>query len=179
MTRWVACLYSVIVGRDVRLTSAHLLEIAAQAGLRGARTVLSSGNLVFEDAAGEPELAARIEAPVAALFGRPVPALLRTADEWQALLAANPFPDEARIAPAQVGLRLLRRPPAPEVLSRIAARALPGERLQVVGRELWLVLPEGMTTSALFRAASAPWAGEGTFRNASAVAKIAADLARG
>jgi uncharacterized protein (DUF1697 family) len=178
MTRWVACLYSVVVGRDVRLTSAHLQDIARAAGLSGARTALSSGNLLFDEEGAEDALVARLEAPVAALFGRPVPVLLRSAAEWQEMLDANPFPNPSRTMPANVGVRLMRRPAPADVIARIAERARPGEQVQAVGRAIWLVLPDGVSTSALFRAASAPWAGQGTFRNASAAARIGAALRR-
>jgi hypothetical protein len=72
--------------------------------------------------------------------------------------------------------RVLRSLPPPALVDRIAARALPGDGMALRGRSLWIACPEQMSASPLFRAASADWGGEGTFRNASAIQGIAAAL---
>lgn len=176
MITHVACLYSVVLGPERRLKSADLLEVAAAADLAEARTVLSTGNLVFAARGAEHELEWRLEQAVARAFGRLIPVFVRTAQDWWTMVAGNPFPAETAADPAQVAVRILRQPMPAAVLSRIAQRRAPGEQVELAGRALWLAAAGQLSTSPLFRAAGADWAGEGTFRNASAAARIAAAL---
>jgi uncharacterized protein (DUF1697 family) len=169
-------LYSVILSADRRVTSAELLALAAMLELGRPRTVLSTGNLVFDSDAGEAELEDRLERTIAGQLGRPIPVFLRRADEVRDLMAANPFPEETRIDPAYVAVRIMRTEPAADVVARIAARASAGERFAASGRSLWVAVPGKLSGSALTRAVAAPWAGAGTFRSASALAKIAGAL---
>ena len=178
MSRQVALLYSVILDPGRRVRSAELLALAGEAGFGAARTVLASGNLIFDSDLPEAALEARLEAVIGRIFGRPIPVIVRDAAAWRALVAGNPFPAETRDDPARVAVRVLRAAPAPAVLARIAARRAEGERMALDGRALWLATPGQLSASPMFRAAGAAWAGEGTLRNASAAARIAAALDR-
>lgn len=176
MTRWVALLYSVVITPTRRLTSADLLAVAGAAGLANARTVLASGNLLFDATGSEAALEVRIAAAVGDVLGRPIPVFLRSAADLAALLAANPFPAETAADATRVAVRVMRALPAPPVLERIAAAAGPGERFTAGDRAIWVATAGLPSASRLARAAGATWAGEGTFRNASAIARIAAAL---
>jgi uncharacterized protein (DUF1697 family) len=69
--RWVALLYSVVLPGG-RLAMADLRDLAAGLGLGAPRTLLATGNLLFEaDAADAAELEARLEPAFAARFGKP------------------------------------------------------------------------------------------------------------
>jgi uncharacterized protein (DUF1697 family) len=174
VTRWVGLLFSVILSAERRVTKADLLAVAALAGVADARTVLSTGNLIFDAHGSEAVLEAQLGAAIAEILGRAIPVFVRSADDLRAVLAANPFPVQTEADPAQVGIRILRRVPSPDVVARIAAKARPGEVLAAQGREFWVAGSGGLSDSALFRAAGAAWAGEGTFRSVSAVRKIIA-----
>jgi uncharacterized protein (DUF1697 family) len=176
MTRHVALLYSVVLGPERRVKSLELLRLAEAAGFGAARTSLSSGNLIFE-ARGKPaELELTLEKAVADHLGRLIPVFVRSEAEWRGILAGNPFPAETLADPSCVAVRILRASPDAGVVARISARREEGERLKVIGRSLWLAAPPGLSQSPMFRAAGSDWAGEGTFRNASAIARIAAAL---
>jgi uncharacterized protein (DUF1697 family) len=89
MTRYAAFLRGVNLGK--RTVKSAELKIAFEAmGFAGVRTLLASGNVLF-DAPGDTGLKARIEAGLERQFGFPVGTVLRTIDELRALVKADPF----------------------------------------------------------------------------------------
>ncbi len=172
----VALLYSVVLTAERRMKSAELIQIAEAAGCKGPKTVLSTGNLIFQDDRSEYEIESALEHAVLGLLGKPIPVFVRHADQWRGLVAANPFPAETAIDPSRVAVRIMRQDPDPAIITRIASSVAVGERFTVTPRALWLASSMQLSTSALLRAISAKWAGEGTLRSASALAKITAAL---
>jgi uncharacterized protein (DUF1697 family) len=174
--RQVALLYSVVLTAGRRVKSADLFEVVSDAGAEPRRSVLSTGNIILESDRMPALLEQDLERSLLKLLGKPIPVFVRTAAEWRALVAANPFPEATRRDPSRVAARLMRGDPSPAIRDRIAAAAGPGEAFAATDRALWLTTPDQLSTSALTRAVGANWAGAGTFRNASAVAKIMAAL---
>ena len=67
MSRCIALLRGINVGRAKRIAMADLRELVAGFGHANVRTVLNSGNVLFDAARGDPaRLAATIEAAIAA-----------------------------------------------------------------------------------------------------------------
>ena len=177
MTRWVALLYSVVLTPARRVTAADLMQLAGRLAFCGAKTVLSTGNLIFDDAGDEGSLTLRIEADILRHWGKPIPVLLRSAQDWRALVAANPFPRESRHTPAQVGVRVMRIEPDGPRISEIARKTSMEDRLAASPRAVWVASSGPLSLSPLLRAVGSAKLGVGTFRNASAIAKISAALA--
>ena len=177
MTCWVALLYSVVLTPSRRVRSADLIDLADNLGFAAARTVLSTNNLIFEASGSEADLAARIEGEMTLIYGKAIPVLLRSADDWRALVAVNPFPDPSRHDPAKVAVRVMRHETDPAMMAKIAARCGADESFAATPRALWLALGQQLSTSPLLRAmGAAARMGVGTWRNASAIRKIAAAL---
>ncbi|MET9403074.1 DUF1697 domain-containing protein [Kitasatospora sp. NPDC002965] len=93
-TTYIAFLRAVNVGgRTVRME--RLRALFAELGLERVGSYIQSGNVFFAaDALGPADRAAltdRIEQHLADSLGYPVPVLLRTVDEVEAVLAAEPF----------------------------------------------------------------------------------------
>jgi uncharacterized protein (DUF1697 family) len=173
VTRWVALLYSIILSPDRRVQRPDLMDMATGLGFSDARSVLSTGNLVFRAPGDEASLTHRIEAWTAEHWGKAIPVLVRRDTEFQALRAANPFADED---PARVAVRILRDQPHEDVLAQLPDRCGPGEKFAARDRALWMLTGDPTKSSPLIRAMSVPRIGVGTFRNASALGKIAAAL---
>ncbi|BAJ28142.1 MULTISPECIES: DUF1697 domain-containing protein [Kitasatospora] len=91
METYIAFLRAINVGgRTVKMD--RLRELFAELGLEGVRTYIQSGNVFFRTAETDREaLVARIEAGLEAGLGYPVPVVLRTVGEVEAVLAAEPF----------------------------------------------------------------------------------------
>ena len=123
---------------------ADLRAMAEDLGLTRPRTLVATGNLVFEaDRTDARALEARLEPAFAARFGRHIDIIVRDADGWRRLVAGNPFPEAAASRPAQVAVRVMRAPLDAEAVDRLAPYAADGERVAVVAGDLWLDLPAG------------------------------------
>ncbi len=144
----IALLRGVNVG-SVKLLMADLKRLAEAEGLANPRTLLQSGNLVFESDREPVELERVLEAAIAGHMGRAIDVLVRTADEWTATLEANPFVEEARADPAHTLVTALKREPTPEAIAALEAMFTGPERAAVVGRAMYLVYPVDVGNSKL------------------------------
>jgi uncharacterized protein (DUF1697 family) len=108
VTRYAAFLRGVNLGRRTT-KSADLVAAFAELGFLGARTLIASGNVLF-DADDEAELAKRIEAGLAEKFGFEIGAVLRRLDALHAMVAAEPFKAVPADADAKLYVALLREP---------------------------------------------------------------------
>ena len=175
MTRWVALLYSVVLSPSRRVTSADLLQLATAIGVLPFKTVLSTGNIIFDADATEADLTHRFEASIARDWGKPIPVLLRTADDWRALVAQNPFAEQSLATPDQVAVRVMRHHPPADLIERLS-RHTTNAAFATTPRALWIASHGQLSQSPLQRAMGSGKLGPGTFRNASAIVRIAAAL---
>ena len=171
MTAAIALLRGVNLGANRRVAMADLRGVFEALGLTGVRTLLASGNLVFDaPAAKAAGLEARAQSALAERLGLTTEVFVRTADEWRAMIAANPFTDAARDDPAHLVAMVLKNAPD-------GAPALnpPGrEQAQVVGRAAYIVYPDGIGTSVFTGARLDRALGvRGTGRNWNTVLKLA------
>jgi uncharacterized protein (DUF1697 family) len=89
-SRFVALLRGVNVGRAKRVAMADLRELVGRLGYAGVRTVLNSGNVVF-DAESGAGAAARIAAALVDTTGISAAVTVVSAAELAAAIAGNPF----------------------------------------------------------------------------------------
>ncbi|MER8813450.1 DUF1697 domain-containing protein [Mesorhizobium sp. M0965] len=174
MRTYVALLYSIILGEGRRVVMSDLKAMAEGLGLNNPRTLVATGNLVFE--AQETELAAleqRLEAAFAKTFGRHVDIIVRRADGWLRLAAGNPFPAESAKAADQVAVRVMRAPVSPDAVSALQAYIGRNEKLQAVGGDIWIVFSRETPSSRLLAAVSHKRLGIGTSRNWNTVRRLA------
>ena len=119
-------------------------------GLANPRTLLQSGNLVFESSAKDmAKLAKRIEQALEQTFGFHSDVILRTAAEMRQVVEANPFAGRIGLHPAKLAVTFLAADPGDE--AREVARRLPTdpEELYITGRELYVYYPNGMGRTKL------------------------------
>jgi uncharacterized protein (DUF1697 family) len=170
---WVALLHSIVLGPGRRVVMSELRDMAENLGLERPRTLVATGNLVFEAAGAEARaLERRLEPAFAARFGRHIDIVVRSAEGWRRLVAGNPFREAAEAAPTRVHVRVMRDPLDPAVAARLTGHAAEGERLAVVEGDLWLHLPRGVAASRLVAAVTPARAGIGTFRNWNTVRRL-------
>jgi uncharacterized protein (DUF1697 family) len=154
----VALLRGINVGGGRKVPMAELRGVAEGLGLKRVRTLIASGNLVFEGETSEAEL----EAAVQSRFGFPVDIMIRSAAQWSATVAANPFPREADAAPKFLLLYLGKQAKAEDAVAYLTARAAPEEKVAGHGDALWIYFANGGGRSKL---ASGPKPGLWTGRN--------------
>lgn len=148
MSAYIALLRAVNVG-GAKVAMADLRAMAEGIGLGRPRTLLNSGNLVFEADGSAPALEAKLEAAIEARFGGKVPVMVRPAEAWDALVAGNPYPDEARDDPSHLLVMPLKAMPADGAEAALNAAIKGRERARVIGDAAWLVYPDGIGESKL------------------------------
>ena len=90
----VAFLRGINVGGHKKISMADLKKAFESLGFKNVRTVLASGNVVFEAPGRDRALADTIAARLEKIFGFPVKVVLRTFRELQAIIASEPFKGE-------------------------------------------------------------------------------------
>ena len=176
--RYAALLRGINVGGNKKVPMADLRAMTAKLGFDDPRTLLQSGNLVFS-AKSQPmaKLEELLEAATKKHIGVECSYLLRSADEWAKIVAANPFRAEAKADPAHLAVTFCREAPAASALEALRSEARGKETFTAVGRELFVWYPDGMGTSRLASALSKNRLGTiCTARNWNTVTKVSALL---
>ncbi|HWA60276.1 MAG TPA: DUF1697 domain-containing protein [Caulobacteraceae bacterium] len=173
----IALLRAVNVGGTGKLPMAGLRALASDLGFGAARTMLQTGNLVFESDAEPPALEARLQAALADRFRLQTRVFVRAAADWNAAIAANPFADAAREDPSHLLLLPLTAPVSGEALEGLAAAIRGRERVAAEGLHAYAVYPDGIGTSKLTMAILERFLGPTTGRNWNTALKIAAAAA--
>ena len=172
--KYAALLRGINVGGNKKVPMADLRAMTAKIGFDDPQTLLQSGNLVFS-AKSQPiaKLEQLFEAATKRHIGVECSYLLRTADEWAKLMAANPFRKEAKADPSHLTVTFCREAPDAGVLQKLRAEARGAEDFTAIGRELFVWYPDGIGTSKLAIALSKNKLGTiCTARNWNTVAKV-------
>lgn len=156
MSRSVLLLRAVNVSGRNRVPMARLREVvAAETELDEVSTYIASGNIVCATPPDPAAACATVRAVIAAEFGVDTPVILRTHAQLAASEAAQPFPEgDLKLVHAM----FLEAPPVAGALDALHDRLAPGERLALVGNDLWIDYAPGgvhttkLTTSVLDRA---------------------------
>lgn len=160
MTTYIALLRAVNVGGTGKLPMADLRALCEKAGFIDVRTYIQSGNVVFSSKLSASNARVTLEAALAKRLAKATQVLIRTADELEAVIAANPFPEAE--SNRLIVLFLSRE----ESASVLDDWKIPGrEQLALIGRELFLHYPDGMGQSKL----KVPFSDQGTARNLNTV----------
>jgi uncharacterized protein (DUF1697 family) len=161
-----------------KVTMKELKEAAGKLGYENPRTLVASGNLVFDarKSAGA-RLESTLEAAIETTFGLFSEVMVRNPDEWAAIIKANPFPKKAKDDPAHLVCIVCKDKPGAKAidawLKGFREKYDKGEQLEVNGREIYidygpsigqskLILPKKLVT--------------GTARNWNTVLKLNAML---
>jgi len=170
VTAYVALLRGVnLVGKST-LKMADLKVIADDLGLEKARTYIASGNLLFTSNKPEEKLRRMLEKELQAHMAKDVRVILRTADELEAVVSANPFTEGQG---NNVQAFFMNEAPPADLLETVRGKA-DDERVTAGVREVYVAYGEkGIGRSRL----RIPAAEAGTARNMNTVARLAA-LAR-
>lgn len=125
----IALLRSVVIGGR-RVKGAEARGLAETAGATDVRSVGATGNLLFRSRKAPATLQRELEAACADLYGRPTEMVVKTAAEWRALMAANPFPAESARKPSHVLVWAMRDPLPDSGLAQLRRRASAEERVE-------------------------------------------------
>ena len=146
----VAFLRAVNLASHNRVAMADLCAMLGDLKLSGARTLLASGNLVFEAGSAAPEgLERKLEHEAERRLKLTTHFFVRTSKEWSAVLAANPFPKEAKQDPGHLLVYALKDAPRKAQTQALDEAITGREVVRVVGRQAYIVYPDGVGRSRL------------------------------
>ena len=173
MTVHVALLHSIGIGGGRRLVMADLRRMAEALGLKNPRTLIATGNLLFDATeAKAARLEAKLETAFAETFGRHVDIVVRNATHWRRTVAANPFSRDLSQDGSRVVVRVSRTPPDATIVASLGRRGVDGETIKIVDGDLWVHFPIEPSRSKLIGALTTKNLGVGTLRNWNTVRRL-------
>lgn len=153
---------------------AALRALVTGLGMEAPRTLLQSGNVVFRsDIRSRSRVAALLEDAATKQLGVATDFLVRTAGDWGAVVAGNPFPEEARRDPGHLVTMFLKAAPAADRVAALQAAIKGREIVRALGSHAFIVYPDGIGRSRLTIALiERMLATRGTGRNWNTVLKL-------
>jgi uncharacterized protein (DUF1697 family) len=170
---YVALLRAINLAGQNRVAMSALRDFAEALHLEEPRTLLQSGNLVFRSRSRADALERQLEAEVQAHLGVDVDFFVRSASEWESIVARNPFRSEAKRDPGHLVAVLLKDAPDAKRAKALQSAIVGREIVRVDGRQAYIVFPDGMGRSRLTSTLIEKTLGtRGTARNWNTVVKL-------
>jgi len=145
VTVHIALLRAVNLGSHKKVAMSDLRAMVTDLGFDNVQTLLQSGNVVFESSVTGANLEKLLEDEALKTLGLDTDFIVRTAKQWGAIIAKNPFPKQARTDPGHVVLLACKTAPGTSVKVTGAKR----EVVKVAGKDVYIVYPDGIGTSRL------------------------------
>jgi uncharacterized protein (DUF1697 family) len=176
----IALLRAVNVGGHGVVAMSDLRALFAGLGFDDVRTLLQSGNVVFRSSGrSTAAVEKRLEMEAEKRLGLRTAFLVRSAKEWDAMIAGNPFRNEAERDPGHLVIMCLKDAPEAAAVAALQAAIKGPEVVRAGSRHVYLVYPDGIGPSRLtIKVIEGKLGTQGTARNWNTVRKLAA-LARG
>jgi uncharacterized protein (DUF1697 family) len=150
---YIALLRAINVAGHAQVKMSDLRDFLDTLGFAGARTLLQSGNVVFRSAArSSAQLERRLETEAGTHLDLQTDFFVRTAGEWQEIIAHNPFREEAVRDPGHLAVMFLRNAPGKEDVNALQAAIKGREVVRAGGRHAYIVYPDGIGRSRLTNA---------------------------
>lgn len=149
MTTWVALLRGINVGGHHKVPMAELRRLLAELGCADPKTLIQSGNAVFEAEGTAGELEDRLSEGIEQRFGFSVPVLVRSRQAYLAQLDRCPYTAEAEADPRFVHAVWFSGTPDPGAVAALDPDRSPPDRYQVVGDGMFVHFPDGSARSKL------------------------------
>ncbi len=155
---------------------ADLRDFLTRLGFADTRSLLASGNLVFRGGTKTgAQLERLLETEAAKRLALQTDFFVRAAQEWQAVIAQNPFPEEAERDPAHLVVMFLKDVPDGKAVKALQASITGREVVRTKGAHAYIVYPDGIGRSRLTNALiEQRLATRGTGRNWNTVLKLGA-----
>src|SRR5262245_7364759 len=178
MSMYVALLRGINVGGHNTVTMSALRDLFDKLGFSKVTSLLQSGNLVFKsDQRTGAALERLLESETAERLEVSADYIVRSADEWEKVMARNPFPKQAKSDPSHLVVVFLKTAPSAKSVAALRAAIEGPETIHCKGKELFAVYPAGIGRSKLTgKLIESKLGVRGTARNWNTVLKLAAAL---
>ena len=174
MPTYVGVLRAINLGSHNKIAMSDLRAMIEKIGFGEPKTLLLSGNVVFTCATSSAQkVEQQLEDASTKHLGVTTDYFVRTAQEWQAIIDANPFPKEAKSDPGHLLMMCLRDAPSPAQVKALQDSIKGREVVKAVGRQAYFVYPDGVGNSKLtIKVIEKALGTRGTARNWNTVLKI-------
>lgn len=143
-------------------------------GMQDARSLLQTGNLVFRsDTSATAHIERLLEKGAEERLGLETSVFVRTAEDWKTIIAANPFPKEAKGDPSHLVVMFLKDVPKQSAVAALQKAITGREVVRAKGQQAFIVYPDGIGRSRLTNVVIEKYLGSaGTGRNWNTVLKL-------
>jgi uncharacterized protein (DUF1697 family) len=176
MKSYVALLRGVNVGPHKQVDMGELRDLVTRLGFADARSLLRTGNLLFQCPSRTcAQLERLLEVEAQKHLDLATRFFVRTAEEWQAVIDRNPFRAEAKRDPSHLLVMFLKDEVDAKDVKALQTAITGPEIVRGNGKQLYVVYPDGIGRSRLTHAAIEKKLGTaGTGRNWNTVLKLGA-----
>jgi uncharacterized protein (DUF1697 family) len=172
MTRHIALLRGINVGKSKRIAMPQLREALSAAGFAHVTTYIASGNIILESNSSATAVATKISTVIFDQWGFDVPVVTRTFAQLQEVIAADPFDDVATDA-KHYSVTFFDSPLPADTFDNVDRAQFYPEQFELRGAELFTWTPDGMGRSPLMQALGKVKTGAtGTNRNWRTITKL-------
>ena len=145
----IALLRAVNVAGHKMVAMGDLRELLTKLGFANAKSLLQSGNLTFDSSHSPKKVEELLEKEAAKRLGLETAFFVRSAAEWDEIIAKNPFPKEAKDDPGRLVVLFLKDNGDGKALQKaIKGREVARGR----GKQLYVFYPDGQGRSKLTNA---------------------------
>lgn len=177
MKRYIALLRGINVGKAKRVPMADLRALMEALGLTGVRTLLNSGNAVFDAKGGNAaSLAKKLKAAIREKTGVDCEVIVKTAAELAGAIAEHPLRRHAE-DDARMQVMFVQDASTLAELKALEAGDWAPEAFAVGQHAAWLWCASGIIESRVAKAAGKVLKERGTARNWATVEKLQAMVA--
>jgi uncharacterized protein (DUF1697 family) len=142
--------------RGINMTGHKMIRMADLARLlddlrfKNVRTYIQSGNVVFEyNAIDSSKIAARIEKKIRDFYGFEVKVFIRTTNQLRRIISRSPFAGVPGIDIEKLCVTFLSDTPDKQTSSSLDLKKDRSEKFKILGKEVYLYLPNGFGKSKL------------------------------
>jgi uncharacterized protein (DUF1697 family) len=179
MTHRIALLRGVNVGRAKRITMADLRSLVEDLGFSDVRTLLNSGNVVFQTTRrSDSGIASTLEAAISNRFGFAVPVVVLSENELNSIVAENALTRAGR-DPARLLVAFVNNSAVLGRASVLLEEPWEPEAMAVGSKAAYLWCANGIIQSRLAKAFSSAAGEAATTRNWATVLKLQLTVDKG
>ena len=174
MPTYVGVLRAINLGPHNRIAMSDLRAMLEKVGCEEPRTLLLSGNVVFENPSSSIAGVERLlEEASTRHLGVTTDYFVRSAKEWLGIIDDNPFAKEAKADPGHLLMMCLRDAPSAAQVKALQSAIKGREVVKAKGRHAYFVYPDGVGRSKLtIQVIEKALGTRGTARNWNTVLKI-------
>ncbi|MGM7700535.1 DUF1697 domain-containing protein [Pseudalkalibacillus sp. Hm43] len=144
MAVYIALLRGINVGGHKKVKMDNLREIFTSMGFENVKTYIQSGNVIFEaEYQDARELTGRIEVELEGALGFAVPVIVKTAEEWQAVMEKCPFDVDALREDEKLHVSFLAEEPSREGIQKLKETESDIDEFKLQGTTAYVLCRQG------------------------------------